>query len=121
MRGSPIFLSALMAEKVRSGLDLGRNILAGEKSGFCRGFCDFLVFCGGKSVVGLWWNAWWMWCFVWCFLAAKNMPTFSTLFFGIFPYFGNRQLRKEDIPQGLKAPNQWIRLETQGDPRKPKA
>jgi hypothetical protein len=46
-----------MAEKVRSGLILGKNIWR-EKGGFWRGFCDFLVFCGGKSVVSLWWNAW---------------------------------------------------------------
>jgi hypothetical protein len=58
MRVSPIFLSALMAEKARPGLDLVRNIFGGEKGGFCWGFYIFWVFCGGQSVVSLWWNAW---------------------------------------------------------------
>src|SRR5436309_541655 len=65
---SPLSLSALMVGKVRSGVVLSKNILGGEEGGFCRGFCDFQVFCGGKNVVSLWWNAWWMWCFVRCCL-----------------------------------------------------
>jgi hypothetical protein len=47
-----------MAEKVRRGIVFWRKIFGGEKSGFLQGFCDFWVFCGGKNVAGLWWNAW---------------------------------------------------------------
>jgi hypothetical protein len=54
---SLLSLSALMAKSVSGGLVLGKNILEVENCAFYQGFCDFVVFSGGKSVVSLWWNA----------------------------------------------------------------
>jgi hypothetical protein len=77
-----------------------------------RGFGVFLAFCGGKSVVSLWWNAWYLWCFMWCFSAAKNMPGFSTLFF-VIPVLESIVKNERHAP-GAKARNGWTQLETQG-------
>jgi hypothetical protein len=47
-----------MAKNVRAGVVLEKNILPEERAVFAGGFYDFVVFCGGKSVVSLWWDAW---------------------------------------------------------------
>jgi hypothetical protein len=55
---APTFPIGFDGGKLRSGLVFGGKYFGGETGGFCRGFCDFMVFCDGKSVVSLWWNAW---------------------------------------------------------------
>jgi hypothetical protein len=54
---STAFLSALMAKTVIVGCCFGEKYFDRGKGRFCGGFCDFLVFCRGKNVVSLWWNA----------------------------------------------------------------
>jgi len=55
---SPAFSIGFDGKKCKGGCRFGEKYFAGGKGRFCWGFYDFVVFCGGKSVVSLWWDAW---------------------------------------------------------------
>jgi hypothetical protein len=55
--GFPDFPIGFDGGKREGGILVLGKTFDGVKDGFCRGFYVFKVFCGGKSVVSLWWNA----------------------------------------------------------------
>jgi len=99
----PAFSIDFDGEKGEARDRFGEKYFGKVKGGFCWGFCDFVVFCGGEIVVSLWWNAWFLWCVVWWLLRRQKHASFLRFIFGV-SRFGNRLSGGKAYPRGFKTP-----------------